>query len=181
MVVVPRFPDMGGTMALTDKLARLMYPWLEEGEGVLHATPAFHLGGARETVAAIFRTGGWAFTIAASRIGSGGAANVDPRTAGNLIELPQRCVVAVTEHRLLIFQNGSWTHKPVNLIVEYPLARIAWIGAPVLDPGAFTKSERVVVGVADPAVLAWEFPRLYIKTGRALMADLTRRIVGPAA
>lgn len=168
-------------MALTDKLTRLMIPWLRDDEQVLHAVPAFHLGGACETVATTFRTSGGAFAIAASRIGSGGTANVDPRTAGTLIELPQRCIVAVTEHRLLIFQNGVLTHKPVKLIVEYPLAGIAWVSAPVLDPGAFTKSERVIVGVPGPARLAWEFPRLYIETGRALMAELARLVAGPSA
>jgi hypothetical protein len=165
-------------MALVHKLTRFMAPWLEGGEEVLHAIPVFHVGGARTTAAAVMRTGsGAVFSVSAVRAGAGGAASLGPHGAMKVVELPRRCVVAMTDRRILMFQRRRWTRRPVRLVAEYPLEQLVWVGAPVAKPGVAVTSERVAVGVPGPEALAWEFSRVYVATGRALMADLTR-VVG---
>ncbi len=113
--------------------------------------------------------------VVASRIGSGGTANFDPRTADSLVPLPQRCTVAVTGLRLLVFSNSFFTNKPARLVYEVPRAHIDWIGAPIIDAGILTKTERVVIGVQGPAVVGWEVPRVYLRQGRALLAELAQQ------
>jgi hypothetical protein len=158
---------------LTRKVSRRMKRGLRDGELVLNATPAARLGGQREFVATLLPGGiGVVGTIAGSRIGAGGKADIDPRAAGPRVPLPQLCTVAVSNVRLLIFANSSLTNKPKKLVYEVPREQIEWIGEPVADPGLLTKTERVVIGVRGPAVVGWEVPRVYTRQGRALLAEL---------
>ena len=161
---------------LTRKVSRRMKRRLEDGELVLNATPAARLGGMREFAsAALPGSLGVIGLIAGSRIGAGGKANIDPRAAGSLVRLPQRCTVAVTDRRLLIFANGSFANKPKKLVYEVRRAQIEWIGDPIADPGLLTKTERIVIGVRGPAVVGWEVPLVYTRQGRALLAELAGR------
>ncbi|MFJ9690822.1 hypothetical protein [Kitasatospora sp. NPDC101183] len=163
---------------LTRKVSRRMKRGLRDGELVVNATPAARLGGMREYAAtALPHSLGVVGTIAGSLIGAGGRANIDPRAAGSRVPLPQRCTVAVTNLRLLIFENSSLTNKPKTLVYEVPREQIEWIGEPVADPGLLTKTERVVIGVRGPAVVGWEVPRVYTRQGQALLAELARQTV----
>jgi hypothetical protein len=162
-------------MALLHKVVRRLGERLAADELVLHAVPAFHLGGAREIVSAGFRSSGW-FVAAAAAGAIDGPDKALP--SASVLPLPQHCIVAVTDQRLLIFSSTSFfAHSPVDLLHDIPLARVTWVGEPVPD-GRVTKSERVIVGLAGGALLGWEFARLYIAPGQALIADLAQRVSG---
>jgi len=161
---------------LTRKVSRRMKRRLQDGERVLHAAPAARLGGIREYASGLLRNSGVpGLAVAAPRIGAGGTTNLDPRAADSPVALPQRCTVAVTDLRLLVFSNNSFTNKPSKLVYEVPRAHIEWIGEPVVDPGVLSKTERFVIGVRGPSVVGWEVPRLYLRQGRALLAELGAR------
>jgi hypothetical protein len=167
---------------LTRKVSRRMKRKLADGERVLNAAPAARLGGMREYASGMLPGSlGVIGIIAGSRIGAGGKANIDPRAAGALVRLPQRCTVAVTDLRLLVFANGSFANKPKKLVYSVPRAQIEWIGEPVADPGLLTRTERVVIGVRGPAVVGWEVPMVYTRQGRALLAELASRTSPPDA
>lgn len=157
-----------------DKVVVRLGDRLADGELVLHAVPAFHLGGAREIIQNGFRAGSMIITAAVT----GAADRTGPASpAGPLLPLPQRCVVALTSRRLLIFSGGMRTNAPVDLLHEFPLRDLAWVGEP--GPGGrAAKSERVIVGLTSGAMLGWEFARLYLAPGRALMADLAGQVSG---
>jgi hypothetical protein len=160
---------------LTRKVSRRMKRSLGDGEQVLHAAPAARLGGVREYTSGLLGNSGVPWMVVASRIGSGGTGNFDPRATDSLVPLPQRCTVAVTGLRLLVFSNSFFTNKPSKLVYEVPRAHIDWIGAPIADPGLLSKTERVVIGVRGPAVVGWEVPRLYLRQERALLAELAQQ------
>lgn len=161
---------------LTRKVTRRMKRRLEPGERVEHAAPAARLGGMREYASGLLRYSGLLPAAAVSgRVASGGKANIDPRAAGPLVPLPERCTVAVTDRRVLIFANNYFTNKPSKLVYEVPRTHIEWVGAPIADPGILTKTERVVIGVRGPAVVGWEVPRVYLRQGRALLAALAQQ------
>lgn len=161
---------------LTRKVTRRMKRRLEAGERVEHAAPAARLGGTREYASGLLRYSGLLPAVAVSgRVASGGKANIDPRAAGPLVPLPERCTVALTDRRILIFSNSYLTNKPSKLVYEVPRAHVEWVGAPIVDPGILTKTERIVIGVRGPAVVGWEVPRVYLRQGRALLASLTHQ------
>jgi hypothetical protein len=155
-----------------DKVVLRLGDQLAADEFVLHAVPAFHLGGARSVIRGGFRAGGT--VIAAAVTGAAGGTGAAPGP-GPLLPLPQRCVVALTSQRLLVFSGGMWTNAPVNLLHDIPLLDVVWVGGPAPD-GRIGKSERVIVGLASGAMLGWEFARLYLAPGRALTAELAAQV-----
>jgi len=105
---------------LTRKVSRRMKRTLGDGEQVLHAAPAARLGGVREYTSGLLGNSGLPWMVLASRIGSDGTANLDPRAADSPVPLPQRCTVAVTNLRLLVLSNSFLTNKPAKLVYEVP-------------------------------------------------------------
>jgi hypothetical protein len=120
--------------------------------------------------------GGLAIVASAAK----GLDGPDPHQPGSLLPLPQRCIVALTDQRLLIFAGSGWANSPRQLVHDIPLSQIAWVGEPV-SHGHVTKTERVIIGLADGMLLGWEFPRLSIRSGRALMTDLAQQVSGGPA
>ena len=163
--------------SLTRKATRRLKHSLKDGEQVLNATTAARIGGMREYAAGALPGLGVVGMVAGNRIGKGGAENIDPRAAGPMVPLPQKCTVVVTDRRFVVFSNTFWRNKPKKVVYEVSRDQIEWIGEPVTDPGVLTKTERVVIGVRGPVVVGWEVPRIFTRHGRALLAELT----GPAA
>ncbi|GAA3165687.1 hypothetical protein GCM10010451_12190 [Streptomyces virens] len=157
-----------------DKAQRRLGDDLRPGEEVGHAVLAFRIGGARQDIVA----GGGAIVA-----GPGGqilGAAVRPATpgAGRAPELPMphRCFVVLTTHRLLIFSlGGFFIAGPKDVVHAVPLDRIAWMAEPAVD-GNLARTLRATVGLTSGALLRWEFPRLQIDRGRALLNDLRQRI-----
>ncbi|MFK4598205.1 hypothetical protein [Streptomyces pristinaespiralis] len=133
-------------------------------EQVRHAVLAFRIGGARATMAA----GGVAILGAA--VGSGAS----PVPLG----LPQRFVVALSTHRLLLFGvGGFFVAGPKELLVGAPFEQIAAVSEPTVVDGV-ARVLRVGVEFTDGGMLSWEFPRIQIANGRMLLTELRERVGG---
>ncbi|WP_194908735.1 hypothetical protein [Catenulispora rubra] len=68
--------------SLTRKATRRLKHSLKDDEQVLNATSAARIGGMREYAAGALPGLGVVGMVAGSRVGKGGAENVDPRAAG---------------------------------------------------------------------------------------------------
>jgi hypothetical protein len=159
-------------MSLVDKVVRRLGGRLATDELVVHAVPAFHLGGAREIVSAGFRSSGWSVAAAVAGAIDGNHPSTQPVS---VLPMPQRCIIALTDQRLLVFSNGLLVNSPVSLVHNVAFGDVAWVGEPAPD-GRVAKSERVIVGLAGGSLLGWEFPRMAITAGRALITDLTQHV-----
>lgn len=163
---------------LTRKVARRMKGRLGDGEKVLKAAPAARIGGQREFAAGYLTgAGNISRLIAAQRAGAAARAAVTSDAAGSLVPLPQQCTVALTDRRLLFFSNWSFNNKPRKLVYEVPRDQIEWLGDPAAGPGVITRTERYVIGVQGPAVVAWEVPMVYTRQGRGLFSVLVDQMV----
>jgi len=159
-------------MSLVDKVVRRLGERLATDELVAHAVPAFHLGGPREIIKTSFRSSGWSVAAAVA----GAIDGKDPSLqAASVLPMPQRCIISLTDQRLLIFSSGFFVNTPVKLVHNVAVGDVAWVGEPAPD-GRVVKSERVIVGLAGGSLLGWEFPRMVIVQGRALIADLGRQV-----
>ncbi len=147
------------------------------GESVRHAALAFRAGGARKAMiggaAAIAGAAGAAVVAAVSK-GSGADAGRES------LPLPERCVVALTDQRLLVFSVGGVLHAgPKELLYDYTFDQISWVGKPEPQPGP-AQAVRVEIGLAKESVLCVEFPKLSVDEGRELLDGL-RGALPPAA
>jgi hypothetical protein len=133
---------------------------LGDGEQVRHAVLAFRIGGSRETIAA------------GTRALLAGAAGNGVIVSG----LPQRFVVALSTHRLLLFSVGGFVVAgPKRLLTSVPFERIAAVREPGVAGGVARVLE-VGVDLADGSALTWEFPRIQIAGGRDLLTELRQRL-----
>lgn len=163
---------------LTRKVARRMKRRLGDGEKVLKAAPAARIGGHREFAAGILSGGTQINTIiAAQRAGAAARAALSSEAAGSLVPLPQQCTVALTDRRLLFFSNWSLNNKPRKLVYEVPRDQIEWLGDPAADSVLLTRTQRYVIGVRGPALVAWEVPMLYTRQGRGLFSALVDQML----
>lgn len=163
-------------MTLTDKVARRMGARLTPPERVLHAVPAGPFAGARDVTGPGFTERGW--LVLACAQGVLDRSGSPPRSDSSL-PLPERCVIALTDRRLSLYSNAALVHAPVDLVYDVPLDQVAWIGASTRESRT-ARSQRAAAGLSRGSLLAWEFARLYLAPGRALIADLALLVAGGA-
>ncbi|HEV7976385.1 MAG: hypothetical protein QOI21_1329 [Actinomycetota bacterium] len=159
-----------------ERARRRLRDHLNASEDVVHAVLAFRIGGAKEHVS----LGGAGLAGGLGRLASSAVTSADagPADAPEL-PVPQRCFIVLTNHRLLVMTLGGFVVAgPKKVLHSLPFSAIDRVSDPVKD-GYLAGTSRVIVGLTTGMVLRWEFPRIQIKRGDALLADLRHHLSAP--
>jgi len=156
-----------------DKAQRRLGDDLQPNEEVRHAVLAFRTGGARRDLV----VGGGAVAGPVGRtLGAAISSSAPGPAHAPELEMPHRCFIVLTTHRLLVFSlGGVFIASPKDVIYSLPFDRLAWMAEPALD-GTLARTLRVTIGLASGSVLRWEFPRLQIDRGNALIDELRQHM-----
>lgn len=152
-----------------ERARRSLRDHLDPSEDVVHAVLAFRLGGAKEHIS----LGGAGIAGSMGRLAASAITSADAELAdAPEIPLPQRCFIVLTNHRLLVMTvGGFFVAGPKDVLHSLPFQTIHRISDPVKD-GHLAGTSRVAIGLTTGMVLRWEFPRMQIERGDALLADL---------
>ncbi|NEA33746.1 hypothetical protein [Streptomyces sp. SID13031] len=134
------------------------------GEQVTHAVPVYAVGGAHSN----------SRPSLLGRLLFAGQGDVG-EIYGTELRMPQHAIIALTSHRLLIFQQNAFRFAPKALVHDVPFARLSWMRQAIAGHGP-AHVQRVTLGVTDAAVLRWEYPRLNIPDGQVLNDELRRKV-----
>lgn len=140
------------------------------GEEVLRAALAFRIGGSGRDISA---------GVSGVAGSSGGAirAVLGPAPFGDdELPVPHRCIVALTTHRLLVFSlGGALGAGPKHLLHGMLFGELLSVSEPEVT-GGVGRVARMAVKLTGGRYLTWEFPRLQIDEGLALVADLRKQV-----
>jgi hypothetical protein len=159
--------------AQEERARRRLRDQLDASEEVEHAVLAFRIGGAKEHVS----LGGAGVAGGLGRLAASAATSADagPADAPEL-PVPQRCFIVLTNDRLLVMTvGGFFVAAPKKVLHALPFAAIDQVSDPLKD-GYLAGTSRVTVGLTTSMVLRWEFPRIQIERGDALLADLRHHL-----
>ena len=108
-----------------------------------------------------------------NRMQGGGVVRAD-------IKVPKRAMLVLTGERLLvfdIFRMGFFTGRPKkDAAVDVPLTEILGVCEPAMMSGGAIQVMRLDVCVRNRGFVRLEVPQPAAKKGRALAAELTRRV-----